>query len=72
MKLKPPSVTPRVGDVAMRYPGGDPEDGPAYPQRFTASGWECMEHKFRRGLCIYCSETDGELPEFETGGEQDD
>lgn len=29
----------------MRYPGGDPENGPAYRQRWSGTRWECVEHK---------------------------
>lgn len=33
----------------MRYPGGDPENGPAYLQKFDGhSGcWSCAEHDYR-------------------------
>lgn len=34
------------GTVRMRYPGGDPENGPAYKQRWTGEQWECAEHKW--------------------------
>jgi len=31
----------------MRYPGGDPENGPAYLQKFVRGEWKCARHQFR-------------------------
>jgi hypothetical protein len=31
----------------MRYPGNDPENGPAYPQTFENGEWRCAGHEFR-------------------------
>lgn len=31
------------GWTGMRYPGGDPENGAAYRQRWTGVAWECAE-----------------------------
>jgi hypothetical protein len=30
----------------MRYPGNDPENGPAYLQVFDGVDWHCAAHKF--------------------------
>jgi len=30
----------------MRYPGNDPENGPAYPQVFDGTDWHCAKHEF--------------------------
>lgn len=46
---------PKIGDVVMRYPGGDPENGPAYRQRWNGKQWECAKHDF-----ILCEEVDEE------------
>lgn len=42
---------PQVVTIKMRYPGGDPENGPAFPQRWNGDQWECAEHKFKGGYC---------------------
>ena len=34
----------------MRYPGNDPENGPAYLQVFDGAEWHCAEHKFVTGI----------------------
>lgn len=34
----------KPGQVTMRYPAGDPENGPAYRQRYLGGDkWECEE-----------------------------
>lgn len=35
----------KQGALKMRYPGGDPENGRAYMQRWTGTEWECAFHK---------------------------
>jgi hypothetical protein len=35
----------KPGAVKMRYPGGDPENGPAYMQQWTGTEWQCLHHK---------------------------
>lgn len=45
----------KIGEIAMRYPGGDPENGPAYRQRWTGARWVCAGHQF-----ILCEEMDPE------------
>jgi hypothetical protein len=52
-----------IGLVRMRYPGGDPENGPAYPQRWTGSQWECAKHDWRECENFEDSET-GEVAKF--------
>lgn len=37
---------PTVGQVKTRYPGNDPENGPAFPQRWNGKTWECAFHKW--------------------------
>lgn len=37
---------PAIGTIAQRYPAGDPENGPAYLQRWNGQEWECAAHKF--------------------------
>ena len=39
---------PEVGETKMRYPGNDPENGPAYRQRWNGTGWECAEHRWEK------------------------
>lgn len=36
----------QLGDAKMRYPGGDPENGPAYLQVFDGVNWHCASHRF--------------------------
>lgn len=38
---------PTIGETKMRYPGNNPEDGPAYLQRWTGLIWECDVHHFK-------------------------
>jgi len=33
--------------LRMRYPGGDPENGSAYMQKFDGTKWICAGHEFR-------------------------
>jgi ribosomal protein S27E len=35
----------KPGAVKMRYPGNDPENGPAYLQRWDGENWDCAWHK---------------------------
>jgi hypothetical protein len=35
----------KIGAVKMRYPDGDPENGPAYMQRWDGNEWSCAWHK---------------------------
>ena len=35
----------KPGAVKMRYPSGDPENGPAYMQRWDGENWSCAWHK---------------------------
>lgn len=37
-----------IGWQGLRYPGGDPENGPAYLQRWTGEQFICVEHKWVR------------------------
>lgn len=37
---------PEIGTVRMRYPGNDPENGPAFPHRWDGQRWVCAEHKW--------------------------
>ena len=39
------------GTTRMRYPGNDPENGPAYLQRFTGGQWTCAGHRFHKYEC---------------------
>jgi hypothetical protein len=34
----------KKGAVKMRYPNGDPENGPAYMQQWTGEKWICHVH----------------------------
>lgn len=36
-----------AGQTKLRYPGGDPENGPAYLQKFNGRVWVCAAHDFR-------------------------
>ena len=38
---------PEKDEIRMRYPAGDPENGPAYPQRWTGSEWVCAGHSWK-------------------------
>jgi nitrite reductase/ring-hydroxylating ferredoxin subunit len=50
----------KPGAVKMRYPSGDPENGPAYMQRWDGKEWSCAWHKpeydYENGEvhCKYC------------------
>lgn len=35
----------KPGAIKLRYPGGDPENGPAYMQQWTGEVWQCLVHK---------------------------
>ena len=35
----------KKGAKRMAYPGGDPENGPAYMQQWTGQEWICYVHK---------------------------
>ena len=35
----------KKGAKRMAYPGGDPENGPAYMQQWTGTEWICYVHK---------------------------
>lgn len=35
----------KIGAKKMRYPGGDPENGPAYMQWCDGKSWQCYAHK---------------------------
>jgi hypothetical protein len=37
---------PAIGTIKMRYPGNDPENGPAYPQKWDGQQWGCVKHRF--------------------------
>ncbi len=39
-------LTP-IGTIRTRYPGNDPENGSAYPQRWNGVEWVCASHRFR-------------------------
>jgi hypothetical protein len=34
------------GTKRMRYPGNDPENGPAYLQEWNGAEWICAEHRW--------------------------
>jgi len=44
------------GHVRMRYPGNDPENGPAYPQRWNGTAWECAGHDYKTYTEPECNE----------------
>lgn len=49
----------KIGMVVKRYPGGDPENGPAYAQRYLGDDkWECApckpEHEPMGLICSQC------------------
>jgi len=47
----------KPGAVKMRYPGGDPENGPAYMQQWTGEVWQCLVHRPVRDQAdedLYC------------------
>lgn len=46
------------GTVKMRYPGNDPENGPAYKQTWDGEKWTCAEHKYRQQVFGFCKEDD--------------
>lgn len=35
----------KAGAKRMRYPGNDPENGPAYMQQWTGAEWICFVHR---------------------------
>lgn len=58
-----------VGWTGLRYPGGDPENGPAYRQRWTGSEWVCAGHEWEEHwpgenesgvVCKHCYARKGE------------
>lgn len=70
---------PTIGTIVRRYPGGDPENGPSYLQRWTGSGWECAGHDYQSHVepdpedmkaylvtqCRYCGDYQGEPQEVQ-------
>lgn len=40
-----------IAPAVLRYPNNDPENGPAYYQRFDGVEWSCAGHSYTEYTC---------------------